>query len=214
MYIPELAPPAHRGLFAGMNGVSIGVGLCIASYTGMGFYFSGDPVTQWRAPMGISLFCPIVIFCVLPFLPESPRYLLLKGKLEKARKIYNKLNVTASIDAASLDEEFTQMKLQAEHDRAMDASWKVFLTSPVHRKRVYMAVMLGFLGQSTGVFVINNYGQTFYQKLGFGPDQRQLLQGNRDLSEITNYPLFLSFFFFYLSVLIQRQANAVNQLLC
>ncbi|KAJ0267714.1 hypothetical protein COL922a_014862, partial [Colletotrichum nupharicola] len=41
--------------------------------------------------------------------------------------------------------------------------------------------MLGFLGQSTGVFVINNYGQTFYQKLGFGPDARQILQGNRDL---------------------------------
>lgn len=171
-----------------MNGVSIGVGLCIASYAGMGFYFSDDPVAQWRAPMGISLFCPIVLFCVLPFLPESPRHLLLKGKSEEARKIYNKLNVTASIDAPSLDEEFTQMKLQAEHDRAMDASWRVFLTSPVHRKRVYMAVMLGFLGQSTGVFVINNYGQTFYQKLGFGPDQRQLLQGNRDLSNSNPAP--------------------------
>ncbi|KAL4806511.1 general substrate transporter [Aspergillus unguis] len=180
-YIPELAPPSHRGFFAGMNGVMIGLGVCIASYVGMGFYFSQDPVAQWRAPMGIPLFCPIVLLCVLPFLPESPRYLLLKDKPQDAKRIYDSLNMTPSADTAYLDEEFTQMRLQAAHDRAMDPSWKTFLTNPIHRKRIYMAAMLGFLGQSTGVFVINNYGQTFYQTLGFGPTQRQLLQGNRDL---------------------------------
>jgi MFS family permease len=45
-YIPELAPPAYRGFFSGMNGVMIGVGLCLASYIGMGFYFSENVVAQ------------------------------------------------------------------------------------------------------------------------------------------------------------------------
>ncbi|KAL3492719.1 general substrate transporter [Aspergillus germanicus] len=183
-YIPELAPPAYRGFFSGMNGVMIGVGLCLASYIGMGFYFSENVVAQWRAPMGIPIFCPLVLLCVIPFLPESPRYLLLKDRPEEARRIYNDLNTTpkpSPAEISALDEEFTQMKLQAEHDRSLDSSWKAFLTHPVNRKRVFIAIMLGFLGQSTGVFVINNYGQTFYQKLGFGPDARQILQGNRDL---------------------------------
>ncbi|KAL2826242.1 general substrate transporter [Aspergillus cavernicola] len=180
-YIPELAPAAYRGFFAGMNGVMIGVGLCVASYVGMGFYFSDNPVAQWRAPMGIPLFCPIFILCILPWLPESPRYLLLNDRPEEARQIYDQLNAGPGADASALDEEFNQMKQQAAYDQAMDPSWKAFLTNPVHRKRIFMACMLGFLGQSTGVFVINNYGQTFYQTLGFGPTARQLLQGNRDL---------------------------------
>ncbi|KAL2846464.1 general substrate transporter [Aspergillus pseudoustus] len=182
-YVPELAPPAYRGFFAGMNGVMIGIGLCLASYIGMGFYFSENAVAQWRAPMGIPLFCPLVLLCVIPFLPESPRYLLLKDRTEEARRIYDQLNpAPENSEAASLaDEEFNQMKQQAAHDRTLDSSWKTFLTHPVHRKRLFMAIMLGFLGQSTGVLVINNYGQTFYQTLGFGPDARQILQGNRDL---------------------------------
>ncbi|KAL3455437.1 general substrate transporter [Aspergillus heterothallicus] len=182
-YIPELAPPAYRGFFSGLNGVMIGIGLCLASYIGMGFYFSENEVEQWRAPMGIALFCPLILLCVIPFLPESPRYLLLKDRPEEARQIYNKLNPAEPGSEAALaaDEEFSQMQQQAVHDRSLDSSWKAFLTHPAHRKRLFMAIMLGFLGQSTGVLVINNYGQTFYQTLGFGPDARQILQGNRDL---------------------------------
>lgn len=159
----------------------IGLGVAISSYIGMGFYFVDNSVASWRAPMGIPLFAPLLLLCAIPFLPESPRFLLLQEKPEAARRIFNQLNETSSTNTAMLDEEFSQMQQQAAYDRVMDSSWKTLFTKPAYRKRIFLACMLTFLNQSTGVLVINNYGQTFYQTLGFGPVSRQLLQGNRDI---------------------------------
>jgi hypothetical protein len=134
--------------------------------------------------MGIPLFYPLVLLCVIPFLPKSPRYLLLKNRHEEARRIYNDLNATPNsspAEIAALDEEFTQMKLQAEHDRSPRPLLESLPHPPSKPQTHFHRHHVVFLGQSTGVFVVNNYGQTFYQKLGFGPDARQILQGNRDL---------------------------------
>jgi hypothetical protein len=39
----------------GMNGVNIALGYGLASYFGLAFFYSKDPVAQWRAPLGIAL---------------------------------------------------------------------------------------------------------------------------------------------------------------
>ncbi|KFY96026.1 hypothetical protein V500_02588 [Pseudogymnoascus sp. VKM F-4518 (FW-2643)] len=181
--IPELAPPSHRGLFAGLNGVMIGLGVATASYVGMGFYFCENEVASWRAPMGIPLFAPLAILIAIPYLPESPRFLLLKEKTQEARQIFDRLNHRSSSteESSELDAEFNQMQQQAAYDRLLDGSWKGIFTTPTYRKRIILACILASLNQSTGVFVINNYGQTFYKALGFSPASRQLLQGNRDI---------------------------------
>lgn len=162
----------------------IGGGVAIASYVGMGFYFSDDIVTQWRAPMGIPLFAPIIVLCAVPFLPESPRYLLLKERPEEARKVYDKLNEGPAEFAELHEEIFTQMQRQAAYDRIQDHSWMALFTRPTYRRRVIFACLISALNQATGVLVISNYGQTFYKTLGFGPDARQILQGNRDISKL------------------------------
>lgn len=159
----------------------IGLGLTTASYVGMGLYFSDNEVAAWRVPMGIPLIAPILILCALPFLPESPRFLLLNDKPEESRRVFNKLNASPLADLSQIEEEWKQMEQQAAYDRVMDASWKNLFTRPTYRKRVIISCTLTFLNQCTGVFVINNYGQTFYQTLGFSPAARQLLQGNRDI---------------------------------
>ncbi|KAE8383905.1 general substrate transporter [Aspergillus bertholletiae] len=180
-YIPELAPPAHRGFFAGLNGVMIGLGTALASYVGMGFYFCENEVASWRAPMGIPLVFLVILLGTIPFLPESPRYLLLKGRTAEARQIFSKLNKISNTNEVLLEEEFDQMQQQAAHDRGMNSSWTSMFTYPAYRKRIFLACMISVLNQSTGFLVINNYGQTFYQALGFSPTAQQILQGNRDI---------------------------------
>lgn len=186
--IPELSPPSHRGLYAGLNGVMIGLGVATASYVGMGFYFCDNEVASWRAPMGIPLFAPIAVLLALPFLPESPRYLLLQDRPDAAKRVFDKLNPRSGIPVHDtyVDEEFNQIKQQAAYDRILDSSWKGLFTTPTYLRRIILGSTLAVLNQSTGVFVINNYGQTFYAQLGFSPSARQLLQGNRDISEFAN----------------------------
>lgn len=49
-------------------------------------------------------------------------------------------------------------------------------TKPSYRKRVAIICWLCFIGQSTAVLVINNYGPTFYSALGYDTTQQLLLQ--------------------------------------
>ena len=69
-YSAELAAPDLRGLMVGMNGVNIALGYALASYMGLAFFYSNDPVAQWRAPLGIALVWPVsLLILVLDLAP-------------------------------------------------------------------------------------------------------------------------------------------------
>lgn len=93
VYTAELAPPEMRGFFVGMNGVLIAVGYAIASYMGLAFFYVKDsPAAQWRGPLGLALFFPIMMLVIICFVPESPRWLLMKGRHEEAWEIVSNLH--------------------------------------------------------------------------------------------------------------------------
>lgn len=108
----------------GMNGVHIAIGYALASYMGLAFYYAEDPATQWRAPLGIALIWPVLVIVVCFIVPESPRYLLMKGRIEEARTITYKLHhMSSDPDDEFARGEFYQMAKQAEIDRKLDPGW-------------------------------------------------------------------------------------------
>ncbi|KAF2492557.1 MFS general substrate transporter [Lophium mytilinum] len=176
-FTTELAPPALRGFFVGMNGVNIALGYALASYMGMAFYFAKDPALQWRGPLGLALVWPLMMLVVMFFIPESPRWLLLKGKVDKAQEIVYKLHkIKNDPDQEFARGEFYQMQKQAELDRTLDPGWVAMFSKPSYRKRTALAMGFAFIGQSTAVLVINNYGPTLYKALGYGTKDQLALQ--------------------------------------
>ncbi|KAK5064580.1 hypothetical protein LTR84_000413 [Exophiala bonariae] len=167
-YSAELAPPGLRGLMVGMNGVNIALGYGLASYMGLAFYFVDAPDAQWRAPLGIALIWPVMMCLVCLVIPESPRFLLMKGRIEEAREVVFKLHARKDDpDNAFARSEFYQMTKQAEIDRELEPGWMEMFRRPSYRKRSFIAMGFAFIGQSTGVLVLNNYGPTIYASLGF-----------------------------------------------
>jgi MFS family permease len=168
-YSAELAPPGIRGLMVGMNGINIALGYGLASYMGMAFYFAKDPVAQWRGPLGVALLFPAIMLVVTFLVPESPRFLLMKGRVEEARAITYRLHATkGDADQEFARGEFYQMQKQAELDRTLEPGWIAMFTKKGYRQRTALAMTFAFIGQSTGVLVINNYGPTLYKTLGYG----------------------------------------------
>lgn len=161
-----------------MNGVGITVGYAIAAYMGLAFYsVNNDPAAQWRGPLGIALVFPVFMLLLLFIVPESPRWLLMNGEVEKARVIVMDLHrIKGSPDQAYARGEFYQMQKQSELDRALEPSWKEMFTRASYRKRVTLACAFAFIGQSTAVLVINNYGPTLYAALGYDTYHRLILQ--------------------------------------
>ncbi|KAF2404022.1 MFS general substrate transporter [Trichodelitschia bisporula] len=162
-----LAPPKLRGFFVGMNGVCIALGYALASYMGMAFFFVHSD-QQWRGPLGIALVWPFVMLFIICFVPESPRWLLLQGRTDKARDIVMRLHtVPGDVDQEFARSEFYQMQKQCELDRTLNPSWAEMFRRPSYRKRVILACGFAFIGQSTAVLVINNYGPLLYASLGY-----------------------------------------------
>jgi MFS family permease len=174
VYTSELAPPALRGFFGGLNGILILVGYSLAAYMGLAFFHAKNPAIQWRAPLGLALIFPVLMLLVLPFLPESPRWLLLQSKPDEAERIVQKLHQRGS-DDEFVRNEFYQMRTQAEHDKNMVSTWKEIFVQPSYRKRVFIAMLIGVFGQASGIIVINNFSPLIYQALGFDVEQTLIL---------------------------------------
>lgn len=168
VYCVELAPPKLRGFFVGMNAMGITFGYAAASYMGLAFYYVEEAAAQWRGPLGLALVFSIAVLAVLPFVPESPRWLLMVGRVDEARDIIQTLHhIDGDPEQVYARAEFLQMKEQTELDRSLSPTWYQMFTRPSYRRRIVTACGLVFLGQSTAVLVINYYGPTIYKALGY-----------------------------------------------
>ncbi|KAF1981968.1 MFS general substrate transporter [Aulographum hederae CBS 113979] len=179
LYVAEISPPKLRGLMVGIGGIGITTGYAIASYMGLAFNLSleGHDEAQWRGPLGLQCVFPLFMLLILPILPESPRWLLMKGHAEKAREIVMRIHsIPDDPDQEYPRSEFYQMQKQAEHDKKLEPTWLEMFTKPSYRKRTMLGCLFAFLGQSTAVLVINNYGPTLYQALGYDVKDRLILQ--------------------------------------
>lgn len=139
----------------------IAFGYALSTYMGLAFHFSSNATTKWRGSLGIGIIFPCVILLALPFLPESPRYLLMKQQPEKAWEIMLSLHSNSKDpDQSFARSEFYQIQKQIELDRTLANSWIHMVRKPSYRKRALIAIGYAFFGQSTAVLVINNYVRT------------------------------------------------------
>lgn len=122
----------------------IALGYGLASYMGMAFYYAHDPVAKWRGPLGIALLFPIIMLVMLPFIPESPRFLLMKGRIDEARDIVLRLHaIPGDPDNEFARGEFYQMSKQAELDRATKVTWVSKSPSIFHVNRTLTFLPVG-----------------------------------------------------------------------
>ncbi|CAG9950264.1 unnamed protein product [Clonostachys rosea f. rosea IK726] len=189
IYTSELSPANLRGFFVGMNGVNVAVGYSLASYMGMAFFYAKEPALQWRGPLGIALVWPVLTLVILMFVPESPRWLLMKGRVDEARDVILKLHTSKDDPEQKFaQEEFHQMQAQSNLEKTLDSSGRALFQRRSYRKRLLIASGFGFIGQSTAVLVINNYGPTIYKSLGFDTkDQLALQCGSNTTAAVFNF---------------------------
>jgi hypothetical protein len=129
-----------------------------AAYVGIGFfYFKTTEASQWRAPLAIGVFPALLVLLFMPWLSESPRWLLTKDKNDQAWDIVKALHSTALDPTHEFaTAEFFQMKKQHELESSLKSSWAEFLRRPSYRKRGLIAFGLPFILYSTGNLVVTS----------------------------------------------------------
>jgi MFS family permease len=97
LYQAELAHPDIRGLITGLQQFMIGIGGVCGSWISYGTYVGFSDNHQWRVPFGIQII-PAAVLSILIFLfPESPRWLIKKGRNEDGLRTLAKLHSNGDV---------------------------------------------------------------------------------------------------------------------
>ncbi|KAK6465095.1 sugar transporter 1 [Scheffersomyces coipomensis] len=166
MFISETAPKTLRGTLVCCFQLCITFGIFIGYCVTYGTKQLDDS-RQWRIPLGLCFLWAIFLVSGMVFMPESPRYLVEKQKIEEAKKSIARSNKLSAEDPAVYSE--VQL-IQAGIDRealAGSASWMELITGkPAIFRRVVMGIMLQSLQQLTGDNYFFYYGTTIFQAVG------------------------------------------------
>lgn len=170
LWITEVVPPEVRGAFAQCHGVCISLGYFLSSYVGVGFYanHSIKGNDAWRGPLAIGALPPVLLLCGLWWVPESPRYLLMKQRTSQAWDIVRRFHTTpGNPDTRYAEMEMFQMKNQIELDRTLPHSWVYLFKTASMRKRMMMTFFIPFAVLSTGNLCIATYATIIIAHTGW-----------------------------------------------
>lgn len=188
IWMSEVAPPNVRGLLTGLHGAGFMFGYFLAPLFGYAF-FLWEYHNSWRVQQAINIIPCLFCLAGLPFIPESPRWLVTMGRHEEARATLKRIHT-----ASEAEVEYNQILQQASVDVEVDTSYRTFLFSERYRYRAFLCFLFPFGVQLAGPIskfvthvgfpfrganthpVITNYGPIFYNLLGYDTAQQILFQ--------------------------------------
>lgn len=172
LYISEISPATHRGRMVTLYQLAITIGF-LGAYLmnyyllnfSQGFSSSSDLLTKvfgtevWRGMLGAEMLPAFLFFIVIFLIPESPRWLIVKGKDATAKRIFSKIYNKESVIGFQIGE--TKKMLQSEEK----SDWKLLLSPGIFRA-VLIGSAIAILGQFMGVNAVLYYGPTIFESSG------------------------------------------------
>ncbi|KAF8001735.1 hypothetical protein HF325_004236 [Metschnikowia pulcherrima] len=167
IYISESVPANVRGSIVSMYQFNIALGEVLGYAVAAIFYTVHG---GWRFMVGSSLVFSTILFVGLFFLPESPRWLVHKGRNGMAYDVWKRLR---DINDESAKLEFLEMRQAAYQERerrsqeSLFSSWGELFTIARNRRALTYSVIMITLGQLTGVNAVMYYMSTLMGAIGF-----------------------------------------------
>ncbi|XP_057431864.1 inositol transporter 1-like isoform X1 [Lotus japonicus] len=169
VYIAESSPSEIRGSLVSTNVLMITGGQFLSYLINLAF--TEVPGT-WRWMLGVAGLPAVIQFCVMLFLPESPRWLFLKNRKEEAISVLRNI-----YDYERLEDEvnyFDSVSQQELQKRMGIKSMDVFRSKEI-RHAFFVGAGLQAFQQFTGISIVMYYSPTIIQMAGFNSNQLALL---------------------------------------
>ncbi|RDW86826.1 putative MFS sugar transporter protein [Aspergillus mulundensis] len=143
-YMGEISPTHLRGLLVGIFGACFQIGSMCMSAALIGIN-KVDGNLQWRLPLYLNMIFPaLVCLGMYTLCPESPRYYIMRGQRDKARRVIAKYHTTSGdINQPIVNIVVSQMEASIENDRAGHQKFwdfSVFLKRTVHYRLLVLAL--------------------------------------------------------------------------
>ncbi|KAG5658076.1 hypothetical protein HG530_007693 [Fusarium avenaceum] len=182
VYIAEIAPPAVRGLCSCLFTGAVYIGIVLAYFTNYGSHLNiaEESHNQWLVPTSLHIMFSGLIFILMFFQSESPRFLVKEGKPEEAAKVLGRLRQQPA-EGEYIVRQISE--IQAALDHELEATKgvgflgkvKELLFVPSNLYRLYMTSMVQFLSQWSGAGSITLYAPDLFKIMGIVGKQEGLL---------------------------------------
>lgn len=173
LYISEVAVAQYRGRLVSLYQLAVTIGFLgaylvnyqLLTWSEAGA-LSGAPLLDkifisevWRGMLGMETIPALMFLIIIFFIPESPRWLIVRGQENRAMNILERIYGSATEAAGQLDE--TKSVLTEESS----SEWSMLL-KPGIMKAVVIGVSIAMLGQFMGVNAVLYYGPSIFENAG------------------------------------------------
>ncbi|KAI0066160.1 hexose transporter [Artomyces pyxidatus] len=177
MLVTEVAYPLYRAPLTSMYNSLWYSGAIIAAWTTFGTEYMHHSTWSWRLPslfQGLPSFAQVALIW---FVPESPRWLIGRGREEEALKILAYYHADGNAEDPLVVYEFEEIRAAIDFDRTVGANigWKAFIGSAGNRKRLRIILALAWFSQWSGNGLVSYYLKKVLVNIGITNSTDQLL---------------------------------------
>ena len=171
----ETSKSHKRGKMVMIEGAMITGGICLSYWIDFGFSFLEPSTVSWRFPIAFQIFFALMLLAFILELPESPRWLILKGKEDEA------ISVIAALADRDVNDHLVKVEFAEVKDTVLEMKehgWADLFTMGPERN--FHRVVLGYVNQVfqqiSGINLITYYAATIYQQyIGLGGTTARIL---------------------------------------
>jgi len=156
-YVSEIAPAKNRGRLVALYQFNIVLGILIAFLSNYLLRNVGE--NAWRWMIGVEAIPAFVYTLMIFTVPKSPRWLLMKGKNEEAKKILNLISPSQSFE--NVIAEFNLNKEGVVHKKET-----IFMKK--YRFPLLLALLIAFFNQFSGINAFLYYAPRIFEEAGLG----------------------------------------------
>ncbi|EHA52283.1 hypothetical protein MCOR27_004608 [Pyricularia oryzae] len=164
LYQSETAPKWIRGAIVGAYQLSITIGLLLAAIVNNSTH-ERDDTGSYRIPIAVQFAWSIILIVGMLILPETPRFLVKKGKMDQAARSLGKLRRLPA-DHEAIVAEVAEIKANNDYEMSQGTAGYIDCFRGPMLKRQLTGMGLQALQQLTGVNFIFYYGTKYFENSG------------------------------------------------
>jgi len=164
MYIAEIAPAGLRGRLVTSFQLNIVAGILLSYFSN---YWIAQLITHdaWRWMLGVICIPSIVFFFLIFFIPDSPRWLVLKNRLNEAKKVLQK------VGSADPSNEVREIEASISRNGGVQ---REYLFTSMYRIPIVLAILVALFNQLTGINAIMYYAPRIFELVGYAKNSALL----------------------------------------
>ncbi len=168
LYIAEISPARNRGALVTINQLMITIGILVSYITDYWIANDTDPFS-WRLMFHIGFFPGLMLFTGMFFLPETPRWLIKKGRYSEGEQVLKKVEDSDLVNAS-----LNKLKEEIALDEVNQSSVRQIFT-PWLKYPLIISVGIMILTEITGIDTIVYYTPKIFKIAGYISNEQSIL---------------------------------------